>query len=220
MKTRHIMPVVQRMRRFVKRWRAVEASASTARPKKKGITGVKHQQQEGRKPESSRLPENEPLTGTLDRACRSADMLFVLDAFFFLIDTNEYSSTVPQFLRMARPYRCIYSGPEGKKKTALRVALPYRCTHAHAAPTSLCASPWSTSYALSPSFPRHFLVSFVFSPQGRPAAFQIQSDLRHGMRFSVFWSLLWLFSRCGALYEGKAFCWLTFELYKRRREPR
>ena len=29
----------------------------------------------------------------------------------------------------------------------------------------------------------HFLISFVFSPQSQPAAFQIQSDLLHGMCF-------------------------------------
>ena len=33
------------------------------------------------------------------------------------------------------------------------------------ASTSLYASSWSTSYPLSPSFPRYFLISFVFSPQ-------------------------------------------------------
>ena len=63
-----------------------------------------------------------------------------------------------------------------------------------------------------------FLVSFVSSPQGRPAAFQIQSDLRHGMCINYLLvygpSLgfpLVLASRL--LYEGKAFCWLTLESY-------
>ena len=80
------------------------------------------------------------------------------------------------------------------------------------------ASTRSSSSALSPSFLRRFLVSFVSSPQGRPAAFQIQSDHRHGMCFNYLLSYgpslrFPLVLALRLLYEGKAFCWLTLEPY-------
>ena len=71
------------------------------------------------------------------------------------------------------------------------------------------------------SFLRRFWVSLVSSPQGRPAALQIQSDLRHGMTLA---SQPWL-SSCpglaaagqgqslmlvdhGALHRGRAQLWI------------
>ena len=65
---------------------AVEASASTAMPKEKRQLRVKHQQQEGPEPnkrlseiekgECSRMPENNPPTGTLEhRTSHSTDHL-------------------------------------------------------------------------------------------------------------------------------------------------
>ena len=126
--------------------------------------------------------------------------------------TNACSSTAPQLLRVTSPSRCTCSNGEwGKKKKTWRlrhigapasspqrdvwlrhIGVPTR-TLAHLSPLPpsshlTFASPRSASSALSPSFLRLFMVSFVSSPQGRPAAFQIQSDLRHGMCFNYLLS--------------------------------
>ena len=73
-----------------------------------------------------------------------------------------------------------------------------RCTHAHAV-TQSPLPPAPSSHMFSPGF--------VSSPQGPPAAFQIQSDLRHGMTLTFP-----LVLALRLLDEGKALRWLTMEL--------
>ena len=109
---------------------------------------------------------------------------------------------------------------KGKKKTA---ASPYRCTcrppqrgvrlrHIGAPTRTLSHNPLypqlSPHLCLPPvvvfnsslSFLRRFSVSLVSSPQGRPAALQIQSDLRHGMTLA---SQPWLSSCPGLAAAGQ-----------------
>ena len=89
---------------------------------------------------------------------------------------------------------------------AWRAAPPYRRTHTHA----ITQSPLPPALR-SPLFPgcrlqlfsvllRRFWVSLVSSPQGRPAALQIQSDLRYGMTLA---SQPWLSSCPGLAATGQ-----------------
>ena len=88
-----------------------------------------------------------------------------------------------------------------------RAAPRYRRTHTHAITQSplppALLSPFFLSFVVfnfSLSFLCRLWVSLVSSPQGRPAALQIQSDLRHGMTLA---SQSWLSSGCGLAAAGQ-----------------
>ena len=138
-------------------------------------------------------------------------------------------------LRVASPYRCTCSNAEWEKKKKTwrlrHIGAPASATcgsaiytHAHAG-TQSPFPPAPTSHLLPrvgvfcfvSVFSSSFLGLLVSSPQGWPAAFQIQSDLRHGMCFNYLVSHgpslgFPLVLALRLLYEGKGF-WLTLEPY-------